>query len=333
MHIGQVGDHVGQHAAGDLVDQGLGIGAHGLGVDAAVVDVLLLHGLEVIVDLVDDLLIQAGLNAQLAEGVVNGLGSGLAGAVGEAGGSGVDDVHTGFHSLHNGHVGHAGGAVGMQDQGQGHTGILDALEQLLSLVGAHGTGHVLQADGVEAHALQLLAHLSVLGGSVNRRLGVGDAAGSHGVGGGVLLGCLQSSLDVAEIVQSVEDTQNVDAVLDGQLHELLHHIIVVVLVAKQVLAPEQHLQTGVGHSLAERAQALPGILVQVAQAAVKGSAAPALDGIVAGLIHGGQDALHVAVSHTGRHQGLVGITKDGFSELDFLSHLVLTSVEMDFDGR
>ena len=122
---------------------------------------------------------------------------------------------------------------------------------------------------------------------------------------------LEGSLDVAEIVQSVEDTQNVDAVLDGQLYKLLHHIIVVVLVAKQVLAPEQHLQAGVGHSLAERAQALPGILVQVAQAAVKGGAAPALDGIVPGLIHSGQDALHIGKRHTGSHQGLVGITKDG----------------------
>jgi len=208
----------------------------------------------------------------------------------------------------------------VQDQGQGHACVLDALEQLLSLVGAHGTGHILQADGIEAHALQLLAHLGILGGGVHGGLGVGNAAGSHGVGGGVLLGSLQSGADVAEIVQCVEDTQHVDAVLDGQLHELLHNVVVIVLVTQQVLAAQQHLEPGVRHSLAESAQALPGIFVQVTQAAVKGSAAPALDGIVAGLIHGGQDALHIGKSHTGSHQRLVCITKDGFSELDFLSH-------------
>ena len=152
-------------------------------------------------------------------------------------------------------------------------------------------------------------------------LGVGDAAGSHGTLGAVLLGCFQSGLDVAEIVQSVEDTQHIDAVLDGQLHELLHHIIVIVLVAQQVLAAEQHLESGVGHGLANLAQTLPGIFVQVAQAAVEGGAAPALHGVVAGLVHGGQNLLEIGEGHTGGHQGLVGITNDGFSKLDFLSHI------------
>ena len=210
--------------------------------------------------------------------------------------------------------------MGVQDQGQGHARVLDALEQILGFLGAHGACHVLQADGVKAHTLELFAHLGVLGGGVYGALGVGDAAGSHGVGGGVLLGSLQSGADVAEIVQSVEDTQHVNAVLDGQLYKLFHHIVVVVLVAQQVLATEQHLQPGVGHVLADVPQALPGIFVQVAQAAVKGSAAPALYRVVTGLVHGGQDAFVVRVGQTGGHQGLVGITKDGFSELDFLSH-------------
>ena len=216
--------------------------------------------------------------------------------------------------------------MGVQDQGQGDTRVLNALEQGLRLGGAHGAGHILQADGVKAHALQLLAHLGVLGGSVHGGLGVGNAAGSHGVGSGVLLGGLQGGADVPEIVQRVEDPQNVDAVLDGQLHELLNNIVVVVLVAQQVLAPQQHLQLGIGHMLADMPQPLPGILVQVAQAAVKGSAAPALHGVVAGLVHGGEDLLVIGVGKPGRHQGLVGITKDGFSESDFLSHYIKTSV-------
>ena len=54
LHIGQVRDHVGEHAAGNLVDERLRVGRHGLGADAAGIDVLLLDGLEVIVDLVDD---------------------------------------------------------------------------------------------------------------------------------------------------------------------------------------------------------------------------------------------------------------------------------------
>ena len=147
-------------------------------------------------------------------------------------------------------------------------------------------------------------------------LGVGDAAGGHGALVGVLLGGLQGGLDVAEGVEGVEDADHVDAVLDGQLHELLHHVIVVVLVAQQVLAPEQHLQPGVGHILADIAQPLPGVLPQVAQAGVEGGSAPALHRVVAGLVHGGQDVGVVGVGQTGGHQGLVGVTENGLREQD-----------------
>ena len=39
---------------------------------------------------------------------------------------------------------------GVQDQGNIADGVLDALDEMLSLIRAHGAGHVLQADGVEA---------------------------------------------------------------------------------------------------------------------------------------------------------------------------------------
>ena len=60
------------------------------------------------------------------------------------------------------------------------------------------------------------------------------------------------------------------------LHEVLHHVVGIVLVAQDVLAAEQHLQLGVGQALAQLAQALPGVFVQKAQAGVEGGAAPAL---------------------------------------------------------
>ena len=69
MHIGQVSDHVGEHTAGNLVNQRLSVCSKALGVELAIVDVLLLDGLEIIVDLVDDLLIQSGVDAVLLESV------------------------------------------------------------------------------------------------------------------------------------------------------------------------------------------------------------------------------------------------------------------------
>ena len=213
----------------------------------------------------------------------------------------------------------------MQDDGHVADGVLDALDEALGLVGAHGARHVLQADGVEAHLLQLLAHLHILGDGVHGALGVGDAAGGHGALVGVLLGGLQGGLDVAEVVEGVEDADHIDAVLDGQLHEFLHHVVVVVLIAQQVLAPEQHLQPGVGHVLADVAQPLPGVLPQVAQAGVEGGAAPALHRVVPGLVHGGQDVGVVGVGQTGGHQGLVGVAQHSLCDLDLFLQIGCTS--------
>ena len=143
---------------------------------------------------------------------------------------------------------------------------------------------------------------------------------------GILLDGLERSLQIAEIVQGVEDADDVDAVLDGQLDELLDHVVVVVLVAQQVLAAQQHLQAGVGHMLLDVAQPLPGILAQIAEAGIEGGAAPALDGVIAGLVHGFEDVLIVGIGQAGGHQGLVGVTQDGFRDLHFSCHRILSSI-------
>ena len=162
-----------------------------------------------------------------------------------------------------------------------------------------------------------LAHLDIFFNRMHRALRIGDAAGRNGVLGGVFLGGFQRGGDVAEVVQCVEDTQDVDAVLDGQFDELLDDIVMVVLVAEQVLAAQQHLQLGVGHGLADITQSLPRILAQIAQAGIERRAAPAFHGVIAGLVHFGQDLGKIRIRETGRHQRLVGITKDSFSNLNF----------------
>ena len=207
--------------------------------------------------------------------------------------------------------------MGVQDQGDIADGVLNALDEVLGLIRAHGTGHVLQADGVEAHGLELLTHLDIFLDRVDRALRVGDAAGRNGVLGGIFLGGFQRGGDVAEVVQCVKDTQDVDAVLDGQLDKLFNDIVMIMLVAEQVLAAQQHLQLGVGHGLADIAQSLPRILAQIAQAGIERRAAPAFHGVIAGLVHFGQDLGKIGIRKTGRHQRLVGITKDSFSNLNF----------------
>ena len=320
----QLAEQIAEHTAGDLIGQALGVGGHGLGHQGAVLDVVVTHDLEVVGDLLGALVVQIDLVAQLTQRVGQGLGGGLGGAAGEGRNGGVDNVHAGFHGLQVGHEGKTGGGVGVQVDGQLGSGVLDGGNQIVSFLGTHDTGHILDADGGSAHFLQFLHHFHVLLLGVDGRGGVGQGAGGDGA---CLYGGFHGDLQVVRIVEGVEDTDDVNAVLHGLLHEELDKVIGVVGVTQNILTPQQHLQLGVGHGGADLAQTLPGIFVQVAQAAVEGGAAPALHGVVAGLVHGGQNLLKIGEGHTGGHQGLVGITNDGFHKLNFLSHLYVTSVD------
>ena len=79
------------------------------------------------------------------------------------------------------------------------------------------------------------------------------------------------------------------------------------LVAQYVLAAEQHLQLGLGQRLFKFPEAHPGILVKEPQAAVKGRAAPALQGIEAGVVQYGAGGKHVLGAHTGGRLRLVRV--------------------------
>ena len=144
-----------------------------------------------------------------------------------------------------------------------------------------------------------------------------------------LVGCLDGGLQVARIVQCIENTDHVDAVCNRLLHKVLNGIVCVGAVAQHVLAAEQHLQLLVGQFLAQDAQALPRVFVQKADAAVERSAAPALHGEVVDLIHFRQDGTHLIHGHAGGQQRLVGIAQDDFRDLDGLfshcCHLSLSS--------
>ncbi len=204
-------------------------------------------------------------------------------------------------------------------QVDGHTGdsVLNGGDQIVSLLGTHDTGHVLNADGGSAHFLQFLDHLHILSVSVDRRGGVGDSTGSDSA---CIDGGFHGNLQIIHIVQRVEDTDDVNAVLNSLLNKQLHEIIGIVGVTQNILAAQQHLQLGARHLGADLAQTLPGIFVQVAQADIKGSAAPALGGVETGLVDGLEHGLELFEGQTGRDQRLVRVTQNGLNKLYFLSH-------------
>ena len=194
---------------------------------------------------------------------------------------------------------------------------LDFAYELEGNIGGEDAGHVFDADRVGAGAGHLVGQAHEVAHGVHVARGVGD--------GGLdlaarLLGGADGGCKVAGVVQRVEDADDVDAVLHGFLHEGLDHVVGVVAVAEQVLAAQQHLQLGVLDAGANGAQALPRVLVQVAQAAVERGTAPDLEGLEAALVERLEDGEHVLDGHARGDLTLLAVAQDGLHEADLAGH-------------
>ena len=198
---------------------------------------------------------------------------------------------------------------------------------------AHGACHILQAEGVKAHLDQGIAHFDILVDGVNRALGVADTAAGDGTGSRIFLGSHQGGFKVAEIVQGIENTDDINTVLDTELNEFLNDVIMIVLVSQKVLATEQHLKTRIGHVLADVPQSFPRILSQISEAGVKGGAAPALDRVIPGFVHRGEDFLEIRVRQTGSHQRLICIAHYRFGKLYFSHELISYRIWIKSDSN
>ena len=145
--------------------------------------------------------------------------------------------------------------------------------------------------------------------------GIGDGAGGNGA---CLHRLFNGHLQIVDIIQRVKNPDNVNAVFHGFAHKFPYKVVGIVGVAQHILAAQQHLQLGFGHLGPDFPQPLPGILMQVAQAHIKGCAAPALAGIEPGPIHGFQNRLKLAVGHPGCDQRLVCVPQHRLDKLNIL---------------
>ena len=111
---------------------------------------------------------------------------------------------------------------------------------------------------------------------------------------------LDTNLELLDVVQGIENTEDVDAVLLSLLTEVEDGVIGKRRVRNTVGSTKKHLERNVGHQLAHLPQTLPRILVEETHGNIKGSTAPALQspsiGVgVAGLFG---DVEQVDCSHT-----------------------------------
>ena len=214
---------------------------------------------------------------------------------------------------------------------------LQGADEIVGVVRIENPGHVLDADRIGAHLLEGLGFVDVV-------LEVVDLAPDLGAGereryGALnvllrLLDRLEGRLEVALVVERVEDAEDVDPGFGRLLDEGLDDVVGVVPVADEVLAAEQHLKRGLLDPLLELDEPLPGILVEIARRHVEGRSAPDLHRMEADPVHLLRDGEHVLGAHASGDRGLMAVAEgrigyldrfEGLEELGVLGHIASPS--------
>ena len=189
--------------------------------------------------------------------------------------------------------------------------LLHGLDQFGSLVRHQQACHILDTDGIRSHLLNLLGRrCPVLQGiGISQGVGQRDLRMSpallllHPVGG------IDRFLQVAQVIQTVKNTDNVNTVGDGLLNEGIHHVVRIRSVSQNILSAEKHLQLGIFKAIPQFAESVPGIFLQEAKGGIKGGAAPALHGMISHFIHLLHNGKHKIRRHSGGNQGLMRVTQ------------------------
>ena len=195
---------------------------------------------------------------------------------------------------------------------------LELLHEVFCDIRLQEAGHVLDADGVAAHLLQFLGKIDE---DFVRMIGAErvDEAALYMW----LFFAAESSIDrcleVAHVVQRVEDAEYAHAMLGSLLDELLDDIVRIVVVAEQVLTTKQHLDRSLETGL-ELVESLPRIFVEEAKARIKGRTAPGFKRVVADLVERCKHRLHLGVMHARRTQGLMPVAKYCFCDFYLFCH-------------
>ena len=257
---------VGVHAAGDLV-QDLALSDPGDLGGVQQVPVFHRHLLQVVADLDQRGQVHVSFPVGLLHRHQQGLDGRLGSAQGKGGQAGVQHIHARFDGLQVAHGARARGVVGVELH-RDLDGLLDRLDDGVGVIGGTHPGHVLQADRIGPHRLDLLGELHVIIQVEDRAaqapLGQGVAHGALEVGHESFFFSVHQGLDrnlpVAYVVERVEDPEDVHPGLGSVTHEPVGEIVGVVPVSHQVLAPEQHHGGGLLQDPLDGADPLPGVV-------------------------------------------------------------------------
>ena len=160
--------------------------------------------------------------------------------------------------------------------------LLECTYKLISLLRADDTCHILDTDGLNAHAFHILGKLDI---SLCVVHGTERVANSTRCVSARLNCLVNGNLEVSYIVKCIKNPDDVDSVFNALCHKFSYNIVRVMLVAEKILTSEKHLKLCVRTCLANLSESLPRILVQVTQTRIKCCAAPAFQRVVTRLVH------------------------------------------------
>ena len=244
---------------------------------------------------IHSLTIQLGISLSTLQGSYHSFSTWLGSIVSQWRQSAVNNIYTGLNSLQIGHGTKAGSVMSMQLNWQIHSS-LQLANQILSYIRLQQTRHILDADGMNTHLLQLLSQLyeSLIG--MEWTYSIYKTALYMW-----LLLCLQccinSCTQISNIVQCIKNTEYTNAMLRSLSYESTNHIIRIVVVTQQILATQQHLDRSIQMCL-QGIKTLPRILIQETQASIISCTAPCLKSIVADFVQGRKHWQHLLGTHT-----------------------------------
>ncbi len=119
---------------------------------------------------------------------------------------------------------------------------LKSSNQLGCLVRNQKTGHILDTNGICTQLLDTLCRLLPVLESISIAKGIGK---SNLRMTAFLLGSLYCGFQVTKVVQTVENTNNINTVCDRFLSEILYYVVSIMIITQNVLTTEQHLKFGI----------------------------------------------------------------------------------------
>ncbi|GFI30392.1 hypothetical protein IMSAGC013_01782 [Lachnospiraceae bacterium] len=121
-------------------------------------------------------------------------------------------------------------------------GCFQGFHQFFCLIRGQKTCHILDTDGICPHLFNLLRHLCPIFQciSVSQCIGKSNLCMTF-----FFVGCGNCSLQIAQVIQAVKNTDDINSVCNGFLYKILYHVICIRTVTQNILSPEQHLQLGV----------------------------------------------------------------------------------------